>query len=231
MAQAVSLERIDSPGQLRRFVALPRRLHAGAPGFVSPLDLEQLDRLDRKRNPWFRRAEFAAWMAWRDGKPVGRVSAQVDRLPAAAAGPPAGSFGFFDAEDDDVVAESLLGKAGVAARTARRDGDRPLNPSINTEWRRHRSFEAARDPDAVDAALYRSRSRAVRLPQGPRPARLPPRARPRGRQPAREDARRAPARASLRARSTFPPRHEAAILVICSTTPGTTTPASPSHRR
>lgn len=134
MAQAVSLERIDSPGQLRRFVALPRRLHAGAPGFVSPLDLEQLDRLDRKRNPWFRRAEFAAWMAWRDGKPVGRVSAQVDRLPAAAAGPPAGSFGFFDAEDDDVVAESLLGKAEAWLRerhVATVIG--PLNPSINTE--------------------------------------------------------------------------------------------------
>jgi hypothetical protein len=137
MTTPIRLERIESSGQLQRFVTLPRRLHAGTRGFVSPLDSEQLDRLDRKRNPWFRRAEFAAWMAWRDGKPVGRVSAQIDRLygnEEGAADRQAGSFGFFDAVDDDAVASSLLGESeawlrehGVATVIG------PLNPSINVE--------------------------------------------------------------------------------------------------
>jgi hypothetical protein len=137
MAAPVTLERVESAAQLARFVALPRRLHAGAPGFVSPLDREQLDRLDRRHNPWFRRAEFAAWTAWQDGTAVGRISAQLEWPSGpdkAAQTRPTGSFGFFDCRDDDGVAAALLATAeswlaqrGVTTTIG------PLNPSINVE--------------------------------------------------------------------------------------------------
>jgi GNAT superfamily N-acetyltransferase len=133
MAAPITLERVIGSGQFRRFVAVPRELHAGTTGFSSPLDSEQLDRLHRTRNPWFRRGELAAWIAWRDGKPVGRVSAQIDRRGRPAGGSP-GSFGFFDSQDDDEVAARLLTEAetwlrerGVSSILG------PLSPSINTE--------------------------------------------------------------------------------------------------
>lgn len=137
MVSPLTLERVDTRSQLRRFVALPRRLYAGVPGFVSPLDVEQLDRLDHRRNPWFRRADFAAWIAWRDGSPVGRVSAQIDRAAACksdGAGQPAGSFGFFDCQDDNSVAGRLLEEAELWLR--QRGATTvfgPFNPSINVE--------------------------------------------------------------------------------------------------
>lgn len=133
MTALITLERVVGPEQVRRFVALPRQLHAGTAGFCSPLDDEQLDRLDRVGNPWFRRGDLAAWIAWREGKPVGRVSAQIDRYGWTADGP-AGSFGFFDSEDDGEVAARLLleAEAWLQERGASSVLG-PLNPSINTE--------------------------------------------------------------------------------------------------
>jgi len=36
-------------------------------------------RLDPKKNPFFAHAEAQYFLAWRDGQPVGRISAHIDR--------------------------------------------------------------------------------------------------------------------------------------------------------
>jgi len=47
--------------------------------WVPPLILERREHLS-PRNPFFDHARYRAWVAYRDGKPVGRISAQIDRL-------------------------------------------------------------------------------------------------------------------------------------------------------
>lgn len=64
--------------------------------------------LDQIRSPFFAHAEAEYWLALRDGAPVGRISAQVDRSAQANYGMPVGFFGFLDAEDDPSLFQALI---------------------------------------------------------------------------------------------------------------------------
>ena len=62
----------------REFVELPFRLHQGTP-WIPPLKLERYAYLSRAFNPFFKRGDAQLFLAWRDGRVVGRISAQIDR--------------------------------------------------------------------------------------------------------------------------------------------------------
>ncbi len=95
---------------LRQFVALPYRLHAGTP-WSPPLRLERYQFLTRKLNPYFKHGEAEYFLARRDGRVVGRVTAQVDSAYNAYHGTRWGGFGFLEFEDDQEVLDGLLSVA------------------------------------------------------------------------------------------------------------------------
>lgn len=98
---------VQSRADLRAFIALPRQLYAGMAGFVAPLDHERREMLDPRKAAFYAHGEAAYWLATRDGRPVGRVSAQIDR-----AGPVgAGLFGCLDTIDDATIVAALLATA------------------------------------------------------------------------------------------------------------------------
>jgi hypothetical protein len=118
-----------------RFIRLPERLLAADPRFVPPLRMERRMAFSTRKNPYFRHAEAAFFLALRDGRPVGRISAQQDRLsPPMPDGSPAGHFGLLLAEDDAAVHAALLAEAErwCAARGVRRITG-PFSLSINEE--------------------------------------------------------------------------------------------------
>ncbi|HWY89352.1 MAG TPA: hypothetical protein VNY31_01640 [Solirubrobacteraceae bacterium] len=75
---AVEIKPVASRGELNEFIKLPWQLYRGEPNWVPPLLMDVRKRLDRKRNPFFEHAEGEYFLAWRDGRPVGRVSAHID---------------------------------------------------------------------------------------------------------------------------------------------------------
>jgi hypothetical protein len=95
-----------------RFIDLPSRLHAGTP-YVPQLKLER--RLFLSRRPrlgtYARRVDFELFLAERDGRVVGRISAQVDHAYNRHHGDRRGWFGFFDCEDDPEAAAALVARA------------------------------------------------------------------------------------------------------------------------
>jgi GNAT superfamily N-acetyltransferase len=93
--------------ELTSFIKLPFRLHKGTP-WVPPLISERRMFLNREKNPYFEHAEAELFLAWRDGEPVGRISAQVDRRWDQFQGGSDGQFGFIEAEDDPAVFDALL---------------------------------------------------------------------------------------------------------------------------
>ncbi len=119
---------------LRDFVDLVDDVYAGDPTYVRPLDVEMEDRLDRAKNPFFEHAELAAWVAYKDGRRAGRVTAQVDREHLRCHQDGAGMFGFLDTVDDPEVARALLDTAAawLTARGMKRIRG-PLSLSINDE--------------------------------------------------------------------------------------------------
>jgi GNAT superfamily N-acetyltransferase len=104
-----------------RFIKLPFRLYKGQPNWVPPLVYERKRHLDRKKNPFFEHAEAEYFLAWRDGRPVGRISAHVDHRLNEAQQNEWGLFGFFECEDDQEAADALVKAAEDWNRERGRD--------------------------------------------------------------------------------------------------------------
>lgn len=108
------------------FIRLPWRLYEGCANWVPPLLSERRRHLDRRRNAFFEHAEAEYFLAWRDGVPVGRITAHVDHLLNEFQNNGWGLFGFFEAERDPAVAAALLDTAEAWLRE--RDRDRMVGP-------------------------------------------------------------------------------------------------------
>jgi GNAT superfamily N-acetyltransferase len=82
--------------------------------------------LDPGKNPWFQHGEAELFVAERDGEPVGRITAQIDRRWDEYQGGADAMFGFFESAEDPEVAAALLDAACEWARS--RGRKRVLGP-------------------------------------------------------------------------------------------------------
>lgn len=96
------------------FLALPWQIYPGRHAWVPPLRAGTARELS-PANGFFRHGEAQAFLALREGEPVGRIVASIDR---ALADPRIGHFGYLEAVEEPVVVGALLDAAGawVAAR-------------------------------------------------------------------------------------------------------------------
>lgn len=118
----VEVKAVSGPRDYKRFVDLPFRLHANHPQWVPPLKLERYLFLNRHFNPYFKHGEVQCFLARRDGRVVGRVSAQIDHAYNDYHKAKWGWFGFIEFEDDPEVVNALLDAAQrwLAARGCER---------------------------------------------------------------------------------------------------------------
>ena len=134
MSQSVTVRPVRGKEDLRAFLDVPFALYAKDPNWVAPLYLERLEHLDPKKNPYYQHAEVELFLAFRNGKPVGRISAQLCRLRTERYQDGVGQFGFLEAEDDPAVFAALF---DAAADWLRQRGVRamqgPFSFSINDE--------------------------------------------------------------------------------------------------
>lgn len=131
----MKIHQLSGSSGLRRFVASPWTIldTAAWPQWVPTLRMSADSILDRNKNPFFKNAERALFLAERGGRTVGRVAA-IHNGWAADAGKEPGFVGFFECVDEPGVATGLLGAAeawlkerGCTTVTG------PLNPSTNYE--------------------------------------------------------------------------------------------------
>ena len=132
-AGELSILPVRNRQDLKRFIRVPWSIYAGDRYWVPPLLFERKEHLSAK-NPWFRHAKWQAWVAFRKGKPVGRISAQVDQLHLERFRDDTGFFGFLEASDDPDIFRLLL---ETACDWLRKQGIKrvrgPFNLSINDE--------------------------------------------------------------------------------------------------
>src|SRR5207248_8249189 len=95
--------------ELKRFIELPYRLHANHPLWVPPLRLERRMFLSRRMNAFFTHGEAEYFLARRDGRVAGRITAQVNHSFNDYQKKSWGWFGFLEFEDDPEVLDALLG--------------------------------------------------------------------------------------------------------------------------
>jgi GNAT superfamily N-acetyltransferase len=123
--ESIEIRPVRGLRDLRAFVELPYRLHAGTP-WIPPLKLERYMFLSKKLNPYFTHGEAEYFLARRGGRVVGRVTAQVDRAFNEYHQNRWGNFGFLDFEDDQAILDGLLEAAEGWLRE--RGCDRAVGP-------------------------------------------------------------------------------------------------------
>ena len=130
----LTVEPVLASRALAEFIALPRRLYDGQPGFAAPLDHDRRQLLDPRRSAFLTHGEAASWIARREGRAVGRISAQVDHLATGPMHEGVGFFGCLDAEDDQEAVALMMrtAEAWLAGR-GKRVARGPFLLSINGE--------------------------------------------------------------------------------------------------
>jgi len=118
---------ISGRGDLKAFIDLPFRLHANRPLWTPPLKLERRLFLNRKMNPFFSHGEAEYFLAWKDGRVAGRITAQVNDAFNEYQQKNWGWFGFLEFEDDQEVVEALLAAADEWCRA--RGKERMVGPA------------------------------------------------------------------------------------------------------
>ncbi len=127
---------ISTPRERRDFVDLAYRLNADDPNWVPPLHMEAVELVTPGKNPFFEHADVQFFVARRDGRTVGRISAHIDHLavgmdPAQGMGPGTGNWGMLEAEDQ-AIAHALIAQAETWLRA--KGMTRVLAPMSMSVW-------------------------------------------------------------------------------------------------
>lgn len=93
---------------LRGFVRFQTELYRGNDCFVPSLESDDINTLTPQKNPAFDVCSARCFMAYRDGKPVGRVAAILNRLTNEKNNERVMRFGFLDFVDDPEVSAALM---------------------------------------------------------------------------------------------------------------------------
>ena len=107
---AIEVRAVTGKKDLKTFIRVPRRIYKNDPNWIEPLLFERKEAFSSK-NPFFKHAIWQAWVAYRDGEPVGRITAQIDDLHQQRYGNKTGFFGLIEAPDDPEVFSALFNTA------------------------------------------------------------------------------------------------------------------------
>lgn len=107
---SVAIKEIFTRSELKKFIEFPHKLYKGNPYWVPSLFFDEVNTLTKDKNPAFETASARYWLAFRDGKIVGRIAGIL--LPAHQQkwGENFVRFGWFDFIDDPEVVSALLAK-------------------------------------------------------------------------------------------------------------------------
>ena len=129
----ITLVEAKSRQTVNDFLHLPERIYAGDAAWVAPLLFEQKQRVFENK-PLFEHCEVAAWVAYRDGTPVGRITAQLDQMQPEDEAGKIGYFGMLEAIDESAVFDALFETAQDWLRARGAASVRgPYNLSINED--------------------------------------------------------------------------------------------------
>jgi len=102
------IKEVTTLKELRTFIRYPKQLYKGNPYWVPTLFMDDYETLRRDKNPAFDHCEAKYWLAYQDGKLVGRVAGIVNKLYKEHWGVNYGRFGWIDFIDDPDVSKALL---------------------------------------------------------------------------------------------------------------------------
>lgn len=103
-----TIKAVENGADLDAFIRVPWALHGEDPAWIPPLLQERRDFLNPRKNPFFDTSEARFWLARRDGRNVGRISAQVNRAHLDRHKDSTGHFGLLESDDRPETFQALF---------------------------------------------------------------------------------------------------------------------------
>lgn len=105
---SVTIRTVQSRKDLKAFVKFPLELYKDCPYYVPGLYMDEMTALDPSRNPMSKYASSRLFLAYMDGKVVGRIAAIVNEIANRNWKHAEVRFGWADFIDDKEVSKALL---------------------------------------------------------------------------------------------------------------------------
>ena len=112
----ITLKQVHSKADLKRFVLFPFELYKDSPYWVPPIIKDELAFFNTEKNPVFEHAEASFFLAYKEGKIVGRIAAIINWLEVEEQGLKKMRFGWFDFIDDPEVSKTLLDQVATIGK-------------------------------------------------------------------------------------------------------------------
>jgi hypothetical protein len=104
------VEKIDTNNKalVKRFTRIPYRLYKNHPQWVPPLFIDAEMQLNRSKHPFYEHSDADFFLATKDGRDVGRITALENKRFNAYHKTKQAQFYLFECEDDQEVANALF---------------------------------------------------------------------------------------------------------------------------
>ena len=102
------LKEVQTNKDLKAFVKFPFKLYKDSKYWVPPIISQEMKTFSKKENPVFNDADARLFLAYKDGKIVGRIATIVNWLEVKGQNQKKMRFGWFDFIDDLEVSQTLL---------------------------------------------------------------------------------------------------------------------------
>lgn len=105
---AIEIKKVNTANELKQFIRFNYELYKDNPYSVPDLYEDMLNTFDKKKNPAFEFCEADYFLAYKDGKLVGRVAAIINRRANEKWQKDFVRFGWIDFVDDEEVSKALI---------------------------------------------------------------------------------------------------------------------------
>ncbi len=114
---SIEIKEVQNKKDLKKFIAFPDRLYKNNPYRVPPLHTFEISTLDKSKNPAFDFCDAKYWLAYKDGKIVGRIAGIINRKSNDIWNEKNVRFGWIDFIEDQAIAHALLNKVEEWGKT------------------------------------------------------------------------------------------------------------------
>ncbi|MFQ6039042.1 MAG: GNAT family N-acetyltransferase, partial [Candidatus Aminicenantales bacterium] len=107
---SLTIRDVASRRDLKTFIYLPEKIHRDHKNWVPPIYMDEWSYFNPKKNRAFSYSDAILLLAFRDGKPVGRVMGIINRRYNEARKVKVARFGYLEAWKEKEVIQALLEK-------------------------------------------------------------------------------------------------------------------------
>jgi len=104
----IEIRKVLSRKDLKTFIYLPEKIHAGHENWVHPIYMDDWKYFDKKKNKAFGYCDTILLLAWKDGRPVGRAMGIINHRFNEHRNEKTARFGYLDIYEDKEALHAIL---------------------------------------------------------------------------------------------------------------------------